>query len=155
MWLFLININLGEIIAIKAGLEMCGFDIGLKGIKTCPIAMIVCQKRHNTRLFYRYHYHYYNSLFTVIITTVTESLLSLLYYYYHHLTSETLPGHLSILALAFVLMQEEEMTPFQAQVMHALSIYYQYYYHYYYYYSSPIDIYYHIIIVITINANKN
>jgi eukaryotic translation initiation factor 2C len=45
----------GEILAIKEGLIACGFDIGVKDSKTCPIAMIVCQKRHNTRLFYRYH----------------------------------------------------------------------------------------------------
>jgi eukaryotic translation initiation factor 2C len=43
----------GEILAIKEGLKSCGFDIGLK--YSCPIAMIVCQKRHNTLLFYRYH----------------------------------------------------------------------------------------------------
>ena len=35
-----------EINAIKSGLELCG-------VLDCPIAMIVCQKRHNTRLFYR------------------------------------------------------------------------------------------------------
>jgi eukaryotic translation initiation factor 2C len=43
----------GEIKSIKEGLESCGFDIGLKGASSCPIAMIVCQKRHNTRFFFK------------------------------------------------------------------------------------------------------
>jgi len=60
----------GEIIAIKAGLEMC--DMNPQTGKTCPIAMIVCQKRHNTRLFYRY----YNSL------SLNHVLTSLDYYYH-------------------------------------------------------------------------
>jgi eukaryotic translation initiation factor 2C len=43
----------GEIESIKAGLEMCGFHIGLEGTDSCPVAMVVCQKRHNTRIFYK------------------------------------------------------------------------------------------------------
>ena len=48
-----IFITEGEIKSIKEGLESCGFDIGLKGASSCPIAMIVCQKRHNTRFFFK------------------------------------------------------------------------------------------------------